>query len=130
MDEKILLPIYVLVLYAGYLLPIPSAILAWHEWIKARKTSPAKARRRMMSRVGLALLTAGLAFAISLVIAEARNSLIQQSYYGSWAMYAAESESIATIGVALFAEPKLRRYLLLGAIGLFCLFSVGLIEAI
>jgi hypothetical protein len=128
--ERFLLPIYVLALYAGYLLPIRSAVLAWREWNIARKTSRARAWRRIISSVGLALLGAGLAFAISLAMAEASNTLIQQFCYGSLAMYAAESESIATIGVVVFAEPRLRRYSLLGAIGLLCLFSVGLIEAI
>jgi hypothetical protein len=130
MDETFLLPIYIVVFWAGYLLPIPSIILAWREWTKTKKAPPARAWRRTMSHSGLLLLTAGLALAVSVAAAEGRNVLSQHDYYGSWAMYAGELGSIATIGVSVLAEPKLRRYLLLGAIGLLCLFSIGLVEAI
>ena len=128
MDERFLLPVYFVVLWAGYLLPIASIIPAWREWTATKKVPPARAWRRTISQVGLLLFTAGLAFGASVAVAEAR--LGQQSYYDSWAMYVGEFGSIATIGVSVFAERKLRRYLLLGAIGLFCLFCVGLVEAI
>jgi hypothetical protein len=128
MDENFLLPVYFVVLWAGYLLPIASIILAWREWTETKKVPPARAWRRTISQVGLLLFTAGLAFGVSVAVAELR--LGQQSYYDSWAMYVGEFGSIATIGVSVFAEKKLRRYLLLGAIGLLCLFCVGLVEAI
>ena|SRR5258708_5831345 len=123
-----LLTVYFVVLWAGYLLPIASIILAWREWTETKKVPPARAWRRTISQVGLLLFTAGLAFGFSVAVAELR--LGQQSYYDSWAMYVGEFSSIATIGVSVFAEKKLRRYLLLGAIGLLCLFCVGLVEAI
>jgi hypothetical protein len=63
-------------------------------------------------------------------VAEGRGVLSQQSYYGSWAMYVGVLGSVATIAVSALAEDKLRRYLLLGAIGLLCLFCFGLTEAI
>jgi hypothetical protein len=128
MDERFLLPVYFVVLWAGYLLPIASIVLAWREWTETKKVPPARAWRRTISQVGLLLFTAGLAFGVSVAVAEVR--LGQQSYYDSWAMYVGEFGSIATIGVSVFAEKKLRRYLLLGAIGLLCLFCVGLVEAI
>jgi hypothetical protein len=123
-----LLTVYFVVLWAGYLLPIASIILAWREWTETKKVPPARAWRRTISQVGLLLFTAGLAFGFSVAVAELR--LGQQSYYDSWAMYVGEFGSIATIGVSVFAEKKLRRYLLVGAIGLLCLFCVGLVEAI
>jgi hypothetical protein len=128
MDERFLLPVYFVVLWAGYLLPIASIVLAWREWTETKKVPPARAWRRTISQVGLLLFTAGLAFGVSVAVAEVR--LGQQSYCDSWAMYVGEFGSIATIGVSVFAEKKLRRYLLLGAIGLLCLFCVGLVEAI
>jgi hypothetical protein len=130
MSEAFVLLIYVIVLYAGYLLPIPSIILAWREWTETKKVPAIRAWRRIMSRVGLILFTVALAFGVSVAVAEARNILSQQSYYGSWPMYVGELGSTATIGVAVLAEPKVRRYLLFGAIGLLCLFSFGLVEAI
>lgn len=55
MREGFVLLIYVLALYAGYLLPIPSIILAWLEWIETKKVPPIRVWRRTMSRVGLLL---------------------------------------------------------------------------
>jgi hypothetical protein len=130
MSERFLLPIYLLALYAGYLLPIPSIILAWREWTKTKKVPPARAWRRTMNKVGLLLFTVGLAFGVSLAVAEAVNAFSQRSYYDSWAMYVGELLSVATIGISVLGEEKLRRYLLVGATGLLCLFSFGLVEAI
>jgi hypothetical protein len=122
--------IYTLGLYAGLLFPIPSIILSWREWTKLRKLPPARAWRRTMSQVGLVFLTIGLVFAVSLAVAEGRDILSQRSYYDSWAMDVGISGSLATIAVSALAEVKLRRYLLLGAIGLFCFFCFGLTEKI
>jgi hypothetical protein len=130
MSETFLMLIYFLALYAGLLLPIPSIILAWREWIKTRKVRPARALRRTMSQVGLLLFTVGLAFAVSVGVAEGRNILSEGSYYDSWAMYVGVLGSAATIAVSALAEDKLRRYLLLGAIGLLCLFCFGFTEKI
>jgi hypothetical protein len=130
MSETFLMLIYFLALYAGLLLPIPSIILAWREWIKTRKVRPARALRRTMSQVGLLLFTVGLAFAVSVGVAEGRNILSEGSYYDSWAMYVCVLGSAATIAVSALAEDKLRRYLLLGAIGLLCLFCFGFTEKI
>jgi hypothetical protein len=129
-SEGPLLLIYLLLLYAGLLLPIPSIILAWREWTNTRKIPPATAWRRTMSQVGLFLFTVGLAFAVSVAVAEVRDILSQRSYYGSWVMYVGVLGSITTIAVSALAENKLRRYLLLGAIGLLCLFCFGLTEGI
>lgn len=130
MGEWIALPSYLLALYAGYLFPVPSVVLAWREWTETKKVAPARAWRRTMSHVGLRLFIAGSAFAVAVAVAEGTATLSQQSYYGSWAMYVGVFESIATVGVSVLAEAKLRRYLLLGAIGLLCLFCFGFVEAI
>src|SRR5260370_28843959 len=87
MSEEPLLLIYLVALYAGLLLPIPCIILAWREWTKKRKVPPAIVWRRIMSQVGLLLFTVGLAFAVSVAVAEGRNVLSQQSYYGSEGVY-------------------------------------------
>jgi len=130
MSEGPLLLIYFVALYAGLLFPIPSIILAWREWTKTRKVPPARAWRRTISRAGLVLFTVELAFAVSVTVAEGLNILSQQSYYDSWAMYVGVLGSVTTIAVSALAEDKLRRYLLVGAIGLLCLFCFGLTEAI
>src|SRR5260370_3089424 len=116
MSEEPLLLIYVVALYAGLLLPIPCIILAWREWTKKRKVPPATVWRRIMSQVGLLLFTVGLAFAVSVAVAEGRNVLSQRFYYGSWAIYAGGFGSVATIAGSALPQDKLRRYLLLRAI--------------
>ena len=128
--ESPLLLIYTLALYAGFLLPIPSIILAWREWTKTRRVHPARAWRRTMSQVALFLFTVGLAFAVAVAVAEGRGILSQRFYYDSGAMYVGVSGSVAAIAVSALAEDKLRRYLLLGAIGLLFLFFFGLNEGI
>jgi membrane protease YdiL (CAAX protease family) len=130
MSEEPLLFIYILLLYAGLLLPIPSVILAWREWTKTRKVPPSRAWRRTMSRVGLLLFIVGVAFAVSIAVAEARNKLSQHSYDDSRIKDVGVWGSVATITVSALAENKIRRYLLLGAIGLLCFFCFGLTEAI
>jgi len=83
-----------------------------------------------MSRVGFVLFTVELAFAVSAAVAEGRDILSQQWYYDSWLMYVGVLGSVATIAVSALAEDKLRRYLLVGAIGLVCFFCFGLTEGI
>jgi hypothetical protein len=130
MREGFALLIYTLALYAGLLLPIPSVILAWREWHKTEKVPPAQTWRRTMSHVGLLLFAVGLAFAVSVAVAEGMGIWSQQSYYGSWAMNLGVLGSVATVVFSAFGEAKIRRYLLLGAIGLLCLFCFGFVEGI
>jgi hypothetical protein len=130
MGERFLLLIYMLGLYGGLVLPIPSIILAWREWTKTRKLPPLRTWRRTMSWVGLLLFNVELAFAVCVVVAEERSILSQEFYYNSWAMYAGVFGSLVSIAVSTLAEQKLRRYLVLGAIGLLCLFCLTLNEAI
>jgi len=130
MSEGPGLLIYTLALYAGLLLPVPGIILAWREWTKLRKVPPARAWRRTASQIGLFLFTVGLVFAVSVAVAEGRDILSQQSYYDSWAMDVGILGSAVTIAVSTLAEVKLRKYLLLGAIGLLCFFCFTLTEAI
>ena len=87
MGERIVLPIYVLGLFARYLLPIPNIILAWREWTATKKVCPATAWGRTMSQAGLFLFTAGLAFAVSVAVAEGAAILTHRAYYDSWLMY-------------------------------------------
>ena len=130
MNEEPLLLIYALALYAGLLVPLPSIILAWREWIMKRKIPSSKTWRRNASQVGLFLFTLGFVFALSIAVAEGLDKLSQHSYYDSWAMYMGVFGSVATVAVSACAEGKLRWYLLLGGIGLLCLFGFGLNEAI
>jgi hypothetical protein len=130
MSQWLFLPLYFLALYAGFLLPIPGIILAWREWTKREKKSSAKAWRRTTSQIGLLLSTLGTVLWIYIWVAEGRGKLSQQYYYGSRTMYVGVSGSLATIAVSALAEGKLRKYLVLNAVGLLCFFCFGAGEAI
>ncbi len=108
----------------GYLLPVPSAILAWREWVKLGQVTAARGWRRTMSHTGIVLLSLGLALWIYAVVREA--SLHDYSYIAPSAVVGRWG-SLGLIIVCAFAEPKLRRYLLLGSVGLLFFFgsSIG-----
>jgi len=52
----------------GYLLPLPSLVFPWREWAKGRRIPPAKAWRRVMSQIGLWLLTLGVALWVYAIV--------------------------------------------------------------
>jgi hypothetical protein len=129
--EALVLLFYFLAMYGGLLLPIPCLILAWREWVKLEKVLPTnKTWRRLMSRIGLLLGSSASALAVYTAIAEARGTLSQQLYYGSRTMSFGLGGSLAAIAISAFAEGKLRRYLLVGGVGLLCFFTFGAAEAI
>ena len=108
----------------GYLLPIPSVILAWREWLRMRRVSPAKVWRRVVSHAGIVLLSAGLALWIYAIVREASTHdysyIVPSAVIGRWG-------SLGLVIACAFAEPRLRRYLLLGGVGLLFFFgsSIG-----
>lgn len=114
----------------GFFAPGPESGFGYARVEYPEENHPLCRRRRNVSRMGLLLPTVGLTFAIGVLVAEGTAVLSRQAYYDSWAMYAGGFGSIATIGGSLLAESRVRRFLLLGAIGLFCLFWLGFVEAI
>jgi hypothetical protein len=116
----LLIGLNLLLALCGYLLPIPSVLLAWREWSKVRRIPREKAWRRMVSRMGLCLLTLGVALWIYAIVREAWHHdysyILPSASVGRWA-------SLGLIVVGLFAERRLRRYLLLGAVGLLFFFG-------
>lgn len=107
----------------GYLLPVPGVILAWREWLRIKQVAPTKVWRRVMSRVGILLLSVGLALWIYAIVREARlhdySYIVMSAVVGRWG-------SFGLIIVCAFTEPKLRRYLLFGAVGLLFFFAVSI----
>ena len=114
----------ILLAILGYLLPVPSVLLAWREWLKGRRTPPAKVWRRTISQIGVLLVSIGLALWIYAIVREAwlhdYSYIVMSAVVGRWG-------SLILIIVCAFAENKLRRYLLLGAAGLLFFFgsSIG-----
>jgi hypothetical protein len=107
----------------GYLLPVPSVVLAWREWLKGRRVPPLKIWRRIMSHIGIVLLSLGLFLWIYAIAREALlhdySYIVSSAVMGRWG-------SLALIIVCAFTESKLRRYLLLGAAGLLFFFGVSI----
>ena len=117
---EFLIGLNILLALMGYLLPVPSVILAWREWLKLKGVAPVKVWRRTMSQIGIVLVSLGLALWIYAIVREASlhdySYIVTSAVVGRWG-------SLGLIIVSVFAEPKLRRYLLLGRIGL--LFFLG-----
>jgi hypothetical protein len=129
-SKTVFLLIYTLALAAGLVLPVPSVIFAWREWNKRRKVPPTRAWRRITSQLGLLLCSIELVLGVYVAVAEGRSTLGPQVYYDSWLMQLGIWGSLSTIVVSAFAEDKLRRYLVLGGVGLICAFCFVLGEAI
>lgn len=114
----------ILLAFLGYVLPVPSVVLAGLEWAKLRKVLPTKAWRRATSHIGFLLLLLGLTLWI--------YAIVRETLHGDYS-YEAPSASVGRWGsfglfvISGFAESKLRRYLLLGAASLLFFFgsSIG-----
>jgi hypothetical protein len=118
----ILIGLNLVLAFLGYLLPIPSLVLAWREQLKMRGERPAKAWRRVVSQCGVLLLSIGIALWAYSILREAwlhdYSYMEMSAVVGRWG-------SLGLAIVCLFAERKLRRYLIIGAVGLLFFFGVS-----
>lgn len=107
----------------GYLLPVPSLVLAGRELSKGRRIPPIRAWRRMISWTGLLLLFSGVALWVYAIVREAWHHdysyILPSASVGRWG-------SLGLIIVCALAETKSRRYLLLGAAGLLFFFGASI----
>jgi polyferredoxin len=129
--QAIFLPLLFFALWCGLLVPVPSLILAWGEWIK-RATPQAQAWRRMMSLLTLLICTLGALMWTYTMVADWKNEFATSARplstslvisLGSWGSFPA-------IAISALAEGKLRKYLLVCAVGLFFFFNWTAGEAI
>ena len=108
----------------GFLMPVPCFILSCREAVTSRNIPPAKIWRRRISQISLALFGIGLALWAYAVL---RDWWGDYSYdaltatIGRWG-------SVGFIVLCALAESPIRRYLLLGALGLLFFFGVSLGE--
>jgi len=113
-----------ILVFCGYLLPLPSVIMAWREWSRGRRIRPVKAWHRIVSQFGFWLLTLGVALWVYAIVREAWHHdysyVVLSASVGRWG-------SLGSIIVCSLAERRLRRYLLFGAVGLLFFFgsSIG-----
>jgi len=98
----------------GFLLPVPCFILAWREWLRNKHKLPAKVWRRKISQIGVYLSATGLAFWIYAILREWSGHYV---LYDGLTARIGRFASLGLIILCAFAETKLRRYLLLGAVG-------------
>jgi hypothetical protein len=89
------------------------------------RETPATARRRAVSYTGLLFLSLGVAFWAYAIVREAwfhdYSYVVLSAIVGRWG-------SLGLIIVCAFAEQKLRRYLLLGAVGLLFFFGASIAD--
>lgn len=109
----------------GYLLPVPCVFLAWRELARVKRVPPSKSWRRIASYIGILLLSFGLGLWFYAIVREARfhdySYIVRSAVVGRWG-------SLGMLVVCIFAEPKLRRYLLFGTVGLFLFFAFSIGE--
>ena len=119
-----LLGLNMILWFGGFLIPVPCFILSCRELIGIRNIPPVKIWRRRISQISLVLLGLGLAL---WAYAALRNWWGDYSYdaltatIGRWG-------SAGFIVLSALAESPVRRYLLLGALGLLFFFGVSLGE--
>ena len=132
MSYRIFLPLYFFVIYAGFILPIPGTILAWREWMKREESSPTKAWRRITSLIALFVCSIGAALAIYTMVIEWSTELHGGGHVSpsSWPISVGSWGSFPAIAMSALAEGKLRKYLLVTAVGLFFFFNWTMGEAI
>jgi hypothetical protein len=121
----VLLGINAILWIAGFLLPLPSFVLALRGWFQTKSTPPAKAWRRKISQVSLGLFALGLALWAYALLRNWSGSYVE--YNGAIATVGSWGSTGMIIPSAL-AESKVRIYLLIGALGLLFYFGVSLGE--
>jgi hypothetical protein len=81
---------------AGYVLPLPRAVMAWFGWFRIRKVPPRKAWRRLDSLVSLAVLTASGVLWLFYVIRLGQGT----------DLFETTATNVATLGTALLIVPS------------------------
>lgn len=120
---EFLLGLNIICWYGGFLLPVPSLILALREWLRTRSAPPAKAWRRKISQVALYLLVLGLVLWLYALLREWYGNYV---YYNSFMARVGRWGSASLFIFCILTESKVRIYLLLGALGLLLYFAVSL----
>jgi hypothetical protein len=113
---------YILVI-GGYLLPVPSLVLAWLEAFKESRVPAPKVWRRAISRAALWLL------ALCLVLwfyAFIREASFHNYLYDGLSAKGGRWGSLALLIISLFAETKIKRYLIMGTLGLLFFFAASI----
>jgi len=119
---EVLLALNAILALAGFLLPIPFFILALRERLKLSKTPATRNWRRVLSNIASILFVLGFALWTYALVRQFHGTysyILLSASVGRWG-------SAGLIGVSALAERRLRLYLLLGSIGIWCFFGVSI----
>lgn len=103
-----------IIVFGGYLLPLPFAAAAWREWFRTRNALPLHKWRRAASTAALFALTLALPLWVYAAVQELRNNysyIYPSAQFGRWS-------SLVLLFVSCFAAGRCRTYLLIAAAGL------------
>ena|SRR5438552_13153731 len=124
--NKTLEPVWTLLLvvtlYSGFVFPPIGVAMSWREWLRIKCIPPQTSWRRMASMAALTLLTICVSLWAYAVVQELRQHysyVYRSAQIGRWS-------SVAVFAISLGAESKLRRYLLIGALGLVSFFAISI----
>jgi hypothetical protein len=113
-----------IVVFGGYLLPLPFTVLSWREWLRLRAAAPGQKWRRAASTAALLGLTLAIPLWSYAVVRELRDDysyIYISAQIGRWS-------SLALFLVSCFAEGRCRRYLLIASAGLLFFYGVTIGE--
>jgi formate hydrogenlyase subunit 3/multisubunit Na+/H+ antiporter MnhD subunit len=113
-----------IVVFGGYLFPLPGTAMAWREWLISQKSHQQKTWRHTITTLALLITTAGLPFWGYAVIRELRNDY---SYIFASAQFGRYS-SLLLVVICSFAEGQARIYLLIAVAGFLFFFACSIGE--
>jgi hypothetical protein len=116
--------VLIVTVYGGYLFPLAGAILSWREWLVNKGDLPRTVWRRTVALIALLFLTAEIPLWVYAAVHELRNDysyIFTSAVIGRWS-------SLVLLALAAVAEDRVRRYLLLGALGLLFFYGASIGE--
>jgi hypothetical protein len=114
----ILLGLNMIFYLAGYVLPLPCAVMSWIGWFRIKKAAPAKTWRRLASLISLTVFT----------VAQILWLFYAVRLHQGADLFETTATNIASLGAALLivpsalAERKIRFWLVIGSISLLFFF--------
>jgi hypothetical protein len=112
-----------ILVFGGYLLPLPALGMAWRQWIVKDKAQEKK-WRILLTSAALAFTTAEFPLWAYAVVLQLRNDYsyaFVSAQFGRWS-------SLVLILLSAFAVGRVRPYLLLASVGILFFFSCSIGE--
>jgi hypothetical protein len=119
---EVLFALNAILALAGFLFPVPFFVLALRERHKLSRTPATRTWRRVVSNVASILFVLGFALWTYALVRQFHGTysyILLSASVGRWG-------STGLVGVSTLAERRLRLYLLLGSIGIWCFFGVSI----